>query len=331
MSSGEGEFEGEEREVTESVQPTSVDERPVWRQWLLPVTLIALTFLSTFYVGAGMVERPTGAPVRLIEGAAFALPLMAILLAHEFGHFIAGRIHGVDISPPYFIPAPIFLLGTMGAVIRMRGPIRSRNALLDVGAAGPLAGFAIALPVLIYGLMHSPIRPLPTEGNYIMEGRSLLYLALLHITHGSIGEGRDVFLNPTAFAGWAGMLVTMINLLPIGQLDGGHVAYALFGKRQDTWSERLRKSLPLIAVVVSASYALPAYLAGARGDKLLHEALAGVHWLTWAFFLWIISLRAGKKHPPTRAEPLTPSRRIIAMVTLVIFVLLFMPSWVREQ
>src|SRR5688572_30026696 len=201
-----------------------------------------------------MVERPEGQPWHLLDGWTFAVPLMSILLAHEFGHFIAGRIHGVDVSPPFFIPMPIPPLGTMGAVIRMRRPIRTRNALLDVGAAGPLAGMVVAVPVLIWGLLLSDVRPLPETG-YLMEGRSLLYLGLLHAVHGSIPAGHDVFLSPTAFAGWAGLLVTMINLLPVGQLDGGHVAYALLGPKQDDWSLRIRRALPVLAAAVTAAYA----------------------------------------------------------------------------
>ena len=302
------------------------------RRWGLPLLLIALTFVSTTYVGAGMAERPEGTPPRLLDGLAFALPLMAILLAHEFGHFIAGRRHGVDISPPYFIPMPVFLLGTMGAVIRMRGAIRKRNALFDVGASGPLAGLAVALPVLAYGLWTSEIRDLPPAGQgYIIEGRSILYLAMLYLAKGPIPDGKDIFLTPTAFAGWAGLLVTMINLIPVGQLDGGHVAYALFGDRQNRYSERVRRALPWLGIGVSLAYGIPAYLAGSRCDSLTYELLAGVQWLVWAAMLWLMTRLGGPKHPPTGPEPLSPRRRVVAITTLAIFVLLFMPSWVRQQ
>jgi membrane-associated protease RseP (regulator of RpoE activity) len=299
------------------------------RRWGLPLVLIALTFVSTTYVGSSM--GPEGQPPTLATGLSFALPLMAILLSHEFGHFIAGRRHGVDISPPYFIPMPIFLLGTMGAVIRMRGPIRTRNALLDVGASGPLAGLVVALPVLVYGLWTSPVQALPASGSYFIEGRSVLYLAILHLLKGPIPDGQDVFLTPTALAGWAGLLVTMINLVPVGQLDGGHVAYALFGPRQDRISERVRRALPFLGVAVGLFYGVPAFLAGRHGASLAYEALAGVQWIVWAVMLWVMTRLAGRNHPPTGPEPLSPARRAIAIVTLALFVLLFMPSWIRQQ
>ena len=300
-------------------------------QWGLPVILIALTFLSTFYVGAGMVLGQ--APVSLAElraGWVFSVPLMAILLAHEFGHFFAGKFHRVDVSLPYFIPVPFFLLGTLGAVIQIRERIRSRNALLDIGAAGPLAGMAVALPVVIYGITTSPVEALP-ETNYILEGRSLLYLGLLSWLKGPIPQGYDIMLTPTALAGWAGLLVTMINLLPFGQLDGGHVAYALLGRRQDQLSRRLLRLLPLLAVVVSAAYGIPSYLRGTRGDELIYDATAGMHWLVWAFVLWMLTRATGSGHPPTEDSELSPRRRIVGWLTLSLFVLLFMPSWIRMQ
>ena len=295
-------------------------------RWGVPILLMIVTFASIVYAGRTTEDGMWG-------GLYFAVPLMAILMAHEFGHFIAGRIHGVDISPPYFIPMPFVLFGTMGAVIRMRGAIRSRNALLDVGAAGPLAGMAVAIPVLIYGIATSDVQPLPTDGEmtFLLEGRSLLYLGMIYALKGPIAEGHDIFLTQTAFAGWTGLLVTMINLLPIGQLDGGHIAFALFGPRQNRHSERLRKLLPLLCVAVGAAYGLPAYAAGARGDALVGECLAGMPWLVWAFVLWVMTRMSGKEHPPTGTEALTPTRRVIAIATLVLFVLLFMPAWLRVQ
>ncbi len=302
------------------------------RRWALPIALIVATFASTTYAGAGM--GPTGSVPSIVTGLTFALPLMAILLAHEFGHFIAGRRHGVDISPPYFIPVPIpgFLLGTMGAIIRMRGTIRSRNALLDVGAAGPLAGLVVALPVLVYGMWTSEVTDLPPAGQgFIMEGRGVLYLALLYLTKGAIADGKDIFLTPTAFAGWAGLLVTMINLIPVGQLDGGHVAYALFGEKQNRYSERVRRALPWLGIGVCLAYGIPAFLAGKRGEPLAYELMAGVQWIVWAGLLWLMTRLGGPNHPPTGPEPLSPRRRLVAIGTLAIFVLLFMPSWVRQQ
>lgn len=284
--------------------------------WPLSLALFALTLASTLYVGAGMANHPIEGLADLAYGAPFALPLLAILVVHEFGHYIAGRIHGVDISPPLFIPMPLALLGTMGAVISMRSRIRSRNALLDVGAAGPLAGLVVAIPVLVIGLMQSPIDPLPAAGSaYLIEGRSLLYTALIWLVKGPIPEGHDVFLSPTAFAGWAGLLVTMINLLPVGQLDGGHVAYALLGERQNVWSKRIRYALPAVAVTISALYL---------------DWSAGLQWLVWSGVLWLMLRNAPEEHPPTDDDTLSRGRSIVALVTLAFFVLLFMPSWIRS-
>lgn len=299
-------------------------------RWRRPVVLLLLTFLSTFYVGAGMAgEDPFG--WGLLAGWRFALPLMAILIAHEMGHYVAARIHRVDVSPPYFIPMPIFLLGTMGAVIRMRDPIDRRNALLDIGAAGPIAGMVVALPVLAIGIATSPVLPLPTEGGFFIEGRGLLYWALLYGLKGPIPEGMDIFLSPTAFAGWAGLLVTQINLIPVGQLDGGHVAYALFGHRQNAYSKRIHLALPFLGAGVSLYYTSLAYLAGERGEELFGEAMSGSHWCLWAAVLFILQRATSSDHPPTGPERLTLARRWVAAGTLLLFVVLLMPAWIRIQ
>ncbi len=319
-------------------EPSPAARSDGWRAWRLPLLLLGATVLSTLHVGAGMAGAPPPegpwsalSPSRLLQGAPFALPLMAILLAHEMGHYLMGRRRGVDISPPYFVPVPFFLMGTAGAVIRIRSRIRSPNALFDVGAAGPVAGLAVALPVLVHGLATSPVEPLePVQGGYLVEGRSLLYLALLHLVKGPIPPGHDVLLTPTAFAGWAGLLVTAINLLPVGELDGGHVAYAMFGPRQDRYSEWIRRALPLVALFVGAYFGVRAWQTGVRGEALIYEALAGVHWLVWAIFLKIIVARSGGRHPPTDpGERLSPLRRRLGWCVLALFVLLFMPSWLR--
>ena len=300
-------------------------------RWGLPLLLMALTFLSTFYVGAGMVlGKPPASLEELGAGWVFSIPLMAILMAHEFGHFFAGVYHRVEVSPPFFIPVPFFLLGTMGAVIQIRERIRSRNALLDIGAAGPLCGMAVALPVVIYGIYSSPVEQLP-QGPYIVEGRSILYLGVLWFLKGPIPEGHDVMLTPTALAGWAGLLVTMINLLPFGQLDGGHVAYALLGPDQNRVSRLVLRLLPLLAVLVCVAYGLPTYLRGIRGDRLVYDASAGMHWLVWAFVLWLLTRATGPEHPPTEDSLLSPRRRAVGWLTLLLFLLLFMPAWIRMQ
>lgn len=293
------------------------------------VPLFLLTLLSMFWVGA----EHAGADVMseglaaLWRGYSFALPLMAILLAHELGHYFAARIHHVDTSLPYFIPMPFALIGTFGAVIRMRGPASERNALFDIGAAGPLAGLVFAIPVLVYGVWTSPVSPLQPDVSYLVEGRSLLYLAILQLAKGSIPDGHDIMLTPTALAGWAGLLVTMMNLVPVGQLDGGHVAYALFGTRQIRYSQRFRKLLFGVAVLIGAIAATRAWQAGQDRAQIGEALFAGVHWFMWAIVLTIMSRVAQSEHPPIEVGSLTPGRRILAWTTLSLFVLLFMPTW----
>ncbi|MEM9070705.1 MAG: site-2 protease family protein [Myxococcota bacterium] len=315
-------------------KPTSEPEpeapRSKAREWLLPLALMGLTFVSMMWTAA-FAEHQWDAHNHLEDGLPFATALMTILFAHEMGHYIAALLHKVDVSPPYFIPMPFFMLGTLGAVIAMRGEIRSRNALLDVGAAGPLAGLAVALPILCYGIATSPIDPLPPrdEVELILEGHSILYELLLYAFHGPIAEGHDITLSQIAFAGWAGLVVTMINLIPHGQLDGGHIAYALVGPKQDRYGEVVLRALPVIAFLSSGYYVLQAFLDQAPWSVIKDEALAGAPWLFWFVLLNFMGRFSGMEHPPTEDATLSPVRRIVAIGTLAVFVLLFMPSWGR--
>ncbi len=302
-----------------------------WREWRLPAVLFVLTFASMLYVGAINETGESPALSTLWTGWTFAVPMMAILLSHEMGHYVAGRIHGVDISPPFFIPMPFVLFGTFGAVIRMRGRIRSRNALLDVGAAGPIAGIVVAIPVLLYGVAASPVEPLPPRDDVtlFLEGHSIFYELVLYLLKGPIPAGSDISLTPTALAGWAGLLVTLINLIPFGQLDGGHVAYAVWGERQDRYSKLVIKLLPVVGLVAGAYYGGWALIEQQPWKVVGLEALAGQHWFFWALLLAGMSRYAGWEHPPTDDSELSPRRRAIAYATLALFVLLFMPSWIR--
>jgi membrane-associated protease RseP (regulator of RpoE activity) len=221
------------------------------------------------------------------------------------------------------------VFGTFGAIIRMRGRIPTRNALLDIGAAGPLAGLAVALPVLVYGVSISEVMP-QGPGAYLLEGHSLLYELLLWVIHGPIPEGSDIFLHPVALAGWVGLFVTMLNLLPIGQLDGGHVAYALFGLRQDRVSTVVLALLPVLGIAVCGYFGVRAFLGGADNEELVTEATVGLNWIVWFAVLSGLRRLTGTRHPPVDASPLSPARRLVAVLCLGMLVMIFMPVPIRS-
>jgi membrane-associated protease RseP (regulator of RpoE activity) len=261
------------------------------------------------------------------NGAAFAATLMGILVCHEAGHYIVGRRHGVPVSLPYFIPLPPWIsLGTMGAVIRMDEPISDRNKLFDVGAAGPIAGLAVAIPLLVVGLHLSDLGP-PTE-NSLIEGNSILYALLKYAVFGRWlpGDGIDVQLHPMAFAGWVGLLITMINLMPIGQLDGGHVARAAIGDAHERWSARLHIALPVIGAATGLVMLAIALDAGRSLTGALRYALYGVTpWLIWTVLLGVMRRQAGEYHPPVGDVPLDRARHRRAIAMLVVFLLIATP------
>jgi len=311
-------------------------------RWRLPLALFVGTLGSSFYAGAGQALRRTPweffearrgdglcAGLRafgwaLAHGWTFALPLLAILLCHEFGHYVMARRHRVRASLPLFIPAPN-LFGTMGAVIAMKGRIETRDTLVDIGAAGPLAGLAVAVPVTALGLSWSSIEPIATREGFVLEGDSLLYLVLKRVVCGPIPEGYDVWLHPVAFAGWAGLFVTMTNLLPIGQLDGGHVAYALFGIRQDRWSHALVYVFIGFAMLIGGwirwRHPEARFASGAYAPMIL--------WAVWALLARGVLWLSGDRHPPTSDEPLSPARRRAAVFTMACFPVLFVPLPIR--
>jgi membrane-associated protease RseP (regulator of RpoE activity) len=291
----------------------------------LPALLFILTVLSTFWTGARLAGVLPRSPGELWLGWTYAVPLMAILLCHELGHYFAARLHGVPASLPYFLPLPeLSPFGTLGAVITMRERIRSRDALLDIGAAGPIAGLVVALPVLVVGLALSSVQAHAT-GSYIQEGQSLLYALLKRMVLGPIPDGQDVFLHPTAFAGWVGLFITMINLIPWGQLDGGHIAFALLGRLQN-------RAAPFVLAAVFALFVFNLFrfvapvLSGASALPL--EAAVGnsLFWLVWFVFLSLMRRFTGRGHPPFEPGPLSPRRRAVAAACLVLFVLLCMPT-----
>src|SRR4051794_26213499 len=206
------------------------------RPWI-NLVLFLLTIGTVLWTGA---LNATGQQLHsigdLAQGLPFALTLLGILGTHEMGHFVVGRLRGAPVSWPFFIPMPpmISITGTLGAVIVQREPLQDRRTLLEVGIAGPLAGLAVAIPLLFIGPAGSPVSPAP-HGQYLQEGNSLLYALAKWIVYGRFlpGGGLDVQLNSVAWGAWIGLLVTMFNLLPIGQLDGGHISYALLGQRSN--------------------------------------------------------------------------------------------------
>ena len=265
----------------------------------LHVLLFLLTFLSTLAVGALNVGADIiKEPFKIYKGLPFSATLLCILLAHEFSHYLASKKHGVQATLPYFLPAPT-LFGTLGAFIKMKSPINTRNALMDIGASGPIAGFIVALIATIIGLFLSQVVPVNKVEGMITLGDSLLFKALARLIVGSVPEGHDVILHPVAFAGWIGFFVTALNLIPIGQLDGGHIMYALMGERH----AKLSKAL----VVVMVGLGL-----------LVWEG-----WLVWGALLIILGFR----HPPIIYSeiPLDDRRKRIGWFAVVIFVLTFIP------
>jgi len=306
------------------------------RRLMLHVALFLGTFLTTTAAGAILMHASGSASgweaiFPISDGLSYSLPLMLILLCHELGHFVVARLHGVDASLPYFIPLPpSFGLGTMGAVIGMRDVTSDRKKLIDIGAAGPLAGLLVAIPVILYGLHRSSIGALVPGAE--QEGNSILYALLKRAATGAwLPDGkRDVFLHPTAWAGWVGLLVTMINLIPIGQLDGGHIATAYFGNGYNRFAARLHRLLPFGAVAVFFWVMHLARIeAGAHWDEAIGRSIAlvaALPWLVWYLLIRILrAVSGGVNHPPVDDAPLPPSRRLLFWLMVAVFVGVFMP------
>ncbi len=280
----------------------------------LNVVLFLLTFLTTSMAGGYMagamfsIWHPFATAGALRAGFSFSIPLMLILFAHEMGHFVTARRHRVDTSLPYFIPVPpsLMLIGTFGAFIRLRQMPRTRRVMFDIGAAGPWAGFILSVPILIIGLALSRVAPLTQSAGGFQLGNSLLFIWLAHLVLHVDPNSVNIILSPIAFAGWLGLFVTTLNLLPVGQLDGGHVVYALFGRHHRTISRLFVLGCVLMAVVP--------YLLGL-------DFWAG--WLLWAVLLLILGLG----HPATIDEhiPLDARRRLLAWATIAVFIVTFCP------
>lgn len=308
------------------------------RPWL-NLVLFVLTLLSVLFVGAifNATEDPFIAQMTIAEWAKFILngwpfgvSMLLILGAHEFGHYFVGRHHGANVSLPFFIPLPFSSLGTMGAFINMKSVPKNKKALFDIGIAGPLAGLVFAIPILFIGLRLSQLAPieasLPEGMAFQIEGNSLLYLIIKYIIFGkwlpeptSFGNlppiiywaryfftghplplgGLDVMIHPAAWAGWAGLLVTSLNLLPAGQLDGGHIFSTLFGKKTSM------KILPFIIVL------------------LVGLGFAWNGWWLWAAILFLLGRRNAEVLDDI--TPLDAKRKVLGVVMLIVFVLVFIP------
>ncbi len=309
---------------------------PPRRAWLNGL-LFVLTLLSTWYVGLGLslsylhpelMGGPSAGiatpltplePQVLALSVLFAAVLMTILSAHELGHYLTCRRHGLEATLPYFIPFPN-LFGTLGAFIKIKSRIEWKRQLFDVGAAGPLAGFVLALPAIVVGLAWSKVVPVRPGEGVLTLGEPLLFQLAGFLFFRRIPPGADLVLHPVAFAGWVGLLVTSLNLFPVGQLDGGHIAYALVGRRRG-----LVSMVALVAFVVLGIF----FFAG---------------WLIWGGLglLYALVIRSRRpaaayrlayrmRHPPVFDEnaPLGRARAVLAAVIIVIFVLSFIPDPIK--
>ena len=274
--------------------------------------------------GGGLASVLAEAGAIAVAGLPFATALIGILLCHEMGHYLLARAHRVDSTLPFFIPVPVGPIGTFGAIIRIRSALPSRRATLDIGAAGPFAGFLVALPLLAWGLAHSEVRAV---GDVVLErastgaiaivrgwlasdhpvlsgvqsfGDSFVTWGVQRLVLGKLPPGTDVFLHPVAFAAWIGLFVTTLNLIPLGQLDGGHVTYALLGRRRARAFSRV------------VSWGL---------------LLAGL-FLCWNWLLWwgVTRFLVGYDHPPALEElPLDRGRQALALAALLLFAATFIP------
>jgi membrane-associated protease RseP (regulator of RpoE activity) len=268
-----------------SALPWPPEPKPsAWKAWGRNVLLFVLTSASVYL---------SGGP--LLVGS-----LMSILLAHEMGHYLACRYYRVDATLPFFIPFPLLsLVGTLGAFIRIKSPFPGRKALFDIGIAGPLAGFAVCVPVLALSLQEMTVARLDPSSGGLLLGDPLLLTALTRLAIGHVPDGSTVVIGPLGLAAWFGLFMTALNLMPIGQLDGGHVVYALFGRRAEIVSK--------VGwwVCVGLIYFSPS-------------------WVVWAILIRVL----GRRHPPTMNdyEPVGRGRVVVALLGLAIFVVSFVPS-----
>ena len=276
------------------------------------VVLFLLTLALTTYVGGahyagylisqGRQLGPFNWGDWLLTGLTYSIPMLAILGAHEFGHYWYCRRHNVDASLPYFLPAPVPLTGTFGAVIRIKEPFPSKQALFDIGVAGPIAGFVVLVPLLFWGISMSAVVKFPPSADVIYFGEPLLLKAFARMIFGAIPEGFDLTLHPLGFAAWFGMFATALNLMPFGQLDGGHISYAVFGPKA-----RIVSGLTLV------------------GTLLL--TFQSSSWISMSIIMLVMAFFLGLRHPhvPDEDMPLDGRRKLVAAFAFLMFVLCFTP------
>ena len=348
--SGKGPFSYDPRVTSGFRTGVGPSSRGPAKPWV-NIVLFLCTIITTMYAGAVQSgAEPFRSLSDLFRGIPFSAALLGILLAHEMGHYLTSRYYGVSASLPYFIPVPT-LAGTMGAIIRMRSVIRDRRILFDIGIAGPLAGMVVAVPVAIIGLHQSSVVELTSVEGGITLGDSLLFLGLTDMIFGPIPAGQTVLLHPVALAGWLGFFITSLNLIPISQLDGGHVAYGVLGPRHANVARFAFLCLLFWGVhgafasfdPVQWMWAAAFCIAGVRialaryswrGLRivmalLLVVGIVGAYvqstliWLFWATLMTFLRL----DHPPTRDVhiPLDSTRKFLALLALVIFIVTFIP------
>jgi membrane-associated protease RseP (regulator of RpoE activity) len=288
--------------------------RPKFRDrvWV-HILLFLATIASTTLVGAlhyesfagdfGASDVTLGFGALAIRGLWYSGTILGILGCHELGHYFACRYYDVDASLPFFLPAPLPLTGTLGAFIRIREPIPSKRMLFDIGIAGPIAGFLVAIPTLIVGLLLSRVVVLPPNLQGLTLGEPLLFKLVSWVIWGATPDGYTVNMHPMAFAAWFGLLATSLNLFPIGQLDGGHISYAVLGRRSSL----------VTLVMIAAAIVLTWFSAS---------------WLVWTVLMVIMLLTFGRHHPRTFDEnvPLDRTRTFLALFAVLMFALCFTPA-----
>ena len=272
---------------------------------LITTTLVGIDHYASFYVGFTTMELPFSFWELVLRGLWYSLSVLAILGAHEFGHYYACRYYSVDASLPYFLPVPpILLSGTLGAFIRIRQPFPSKRALFDIGIAGPIAGFVALVPVLMIGMYLSRVIEVPKDfqGVLIELGEPLLFKAVAWLTFGPVPDGYTISMHPVAFAAWFGMLATTLNLFPVGQTDGGHISYAVLGSRS---------TLVSVATVVC----------------LVALSFLSTSWMLWTVLMVAMLVMLGPRHPRSADEhvPLDRARIWLAVFAVAMFVLCFAP------